>query len=171
MFLYVVAWTIYQILILAATPFFLLFFFFHDEAATSATLQRLGFKPGIRQYKYWCHVASVGEFNALQQLIKHLPKDEVFITVMNAQAYKSICKLYAPEQVAYSPIDNFLSSCLFIFRLKPDVFLGVESEVWPCQLFLLRVFKVQSYLVNAGLSQRSLNTYRKFPKMFRTKNF
>lgn len=168
MLLYVLALIIYQALLIVLIPPLLCFFYVHDKISFASLFHRLGIKRlwpfSVKARKYWVHASSIGEFNALEQVLKHLPREQIFITVMNNKTYHKVVSLYGQDQVAYSPIDCFLIIMSFIYYNRPKVYIGVESEIWPCQLLVMRCLNIKSYLVNAGFSDRSFSRYKLYKK-------
>ena len=84
---------------------------------------------------------------------------------MNSTAYTLATKILPKEQVAYCPIDFFVNVFCFLYRINPKVYIGAESEVWPCQVFLMRHLGMRAFLVNAGLSERSFRAYSALPSL------
>lgn len=165
MMLFYGALIFYQSFMMLSILPFLLFFYFHDSGTKRGYLMRLGLIDPPKSFQYWCHCASVGELKALLQVLNHLPKEEVFITVMNYRAFKIAQQNFGSEQVAYSPIDFYPLLRIFLSRLKPTVYICSESEIWPCQLYLLKSLQISTYLVNAGLSSTSFKRYQLFPML------
>lgn len=132
--------------------------------------QRLGGFPHMEKERprLWIQAVSVGEVNAIGPLLKKLSDEfEIVLTTTTTTAYKIIKAKYRPwlRFFGYFPWDFWWFSRLAWTRIQPDAIILVESELWPEHLHQARQRKVPVFLVNARLSDRSFQRYRKFPKL------
>lgn len=132
--------------------------------------QRLGWFPRLRKKRprLWIQAVSVGEVNAIGPLLKKLSSEfEVILTTTTTTAYKIIKTKYRPwlRSFGYFPWDFWWFSRLAWNRIQPDAIILVESELWPEHLHQAKQRKVPVFLVNARLSDRSFQRYRKFSKL------
>lgn len=108
--------------------------------------------------RLWIHAVSVGELNALKPLLQRLKADpvvEVVLSVTTTTAYRLAEEKFKDLYVYLFtfPIDLF-SGCVFK-RLKPEILVLMEGELWPETLHQAKKHNTQAYLINARLSDRS----------------
>jgi 3-deoxy-D-manno-octulosonic-acid transferase len=113
----------------------------------------------------WLHAVSLGEVNLLQTLLEHVERDypdwDVVISSTTATGYATAKKKYSPRQVFYAPFDFNWAVGNVLRRIRPDVLLLAELEVWPN---LLRAAKAQGTkvaVINGRLGERSFQGYRR----------
>ncbi len=131
--------------------------------------ERLGFysKKLIASLKnkniIWFHCVSVGETNAAAPLIKILlnkyPKHHILITHSTPTGKdKTIINSSRIHRV-YLPFDIKLSMNLFLDSFHPSVGLIFETEIWPVMTYQCQKKDIPLLLMNARLSEKSLNRY------------
>ena len=146
--------------------------------------QRYGWVPKHTNNPLVIHASSVGEVNAIANLVKRLLAETtipILITTTTptgrdrAQVLFNDVSLGARAQVqhCFLPFDMGIAMRLFLHRVKPRGILLVETELWPT---LLRLCGKQNskttsqpntlicpvWLINGRLSQRSAKRYKKF---------
>jgi 3-deoxy-D-manno-octulosonic-acid transferase len=125
----------------------------------------LGFPlPGTR--RIWVHAVSVGELQAIAPIIETLakmPDTEVVLTVTTSTAYalanerlKSVCTDIRPF-----PLDFWPFSVGAWRRLRPNLCILIEGELWPEHIRQAYKRNVPVLLANARLSDRSWRRYQK----------
>ena len=141
-------------------------------------LERFGFIGEEKKRKLadsrvvWFHAVSVGEVKAVLPLLKHFKEKHmdvkiVFSTVTstgNAVALKEGSQWI--DSLVYFPLDFYWVAARVIKKLKPNVFVVVEKEIWPN---ILRFFKkdgIPVLVVNGIISDRSFGRYRLFGFFF-----
>ena len=101
----------------------------------------------------WLHAVSVGEANLAVQLVEVLRKE--------FGDWKYVAR------AIYYPID-WLPFVKSAFRaLNPSAIVLVEAEIWPNLFWEANRTKVPLSLVNARLSEKSFEGYRRFGFLFR----
>ena len=133
--------------------------------------QRFGlYSPEVRarlRSDLWIHAVSVGEVNIALVLIRRLrelqPTLRMVVSTTTATGFNVAQSQLADEHttVIYNPID-FLASVASTFNaIRPRRLILIESEIWPNYLWCARRRGIPVYLVNARLSQRSEERYRR----------
>jgi 3-deoxy-D-manno-octulosonic-acid transferase len=133
--------------------------------------QRFGFySPEVRarlRNDLWIHAVSVGEVMIARVLIGQLrelrPELRVVVSTTTATGFAVAQKQLADERtlVIYNPID-FLWSVVAAFNaIRPRRLILIESEIWPNYLWCARRRRIPVYLVNARLSLRTEERYRR----------
>ncbi len=137
-------------------------------------LPRLGLKPPpppLPGYpRIWVHGVSVGEILAAAPLVAEiknlLPHSSLIISTGTETGQAVARRQFAPLKalVCYFPLDLPWAVSRFLDVLKPDVFVALESEVWPTFLSSARRRGVSLALMNARLSPRSFRRYVVYKK-------
>jgi 3-deoxy-D-manno-octulosonic-acid transferase len=135
--------------------------------------QRFGFyaKEVREQFKggtdIWIHAVSVGEVKIARVLIRSLrevrPDLRIAVSTTTGTGFALAKKSLANDKtfVIYNPID-FLWSVVAAYNLiRPKRLILVESEIWPNYLWCARRRHIPVYLVNARLSDKTEERYRR----------
>ena len=129
---------------------------------------RLGLaQPGGNSPVLWLHAASVGEVNGARPLIEALlaayPGHELRLTTMTATGAARARDLFG-ERIHHSflPLDTPGATRRFIDRLRPQVAIIMETELWPNLYYQLWCEQVPLVLANARISPGTFSAYRRF---------
>lgn len=121
----------------------------------------------------WVHAVSVGETRAAQPLIDALlaayPAHTLLLTHMTPTGRATGRALFAaqPRVVqSYLPYDTGWMVARFLRHFKPKLCVLMETEVWPNVMAQCAKYGVPVALVNARLSERSLNKALRLPALF-----
>jgi len=113
----------------------------------------------------WFHAVSVGEVNLLAPLIERWerlhPAWDCVISTTTQTGYALAVKRYAPRRVFYCPLDFTWAVKRVLRRIRPDVLVLTELELWPNLIELARERGIQVAVVNGRLSERSLRGYQR----------
>jgi 3-deoxy-D-manno-octulosonic-acid transferase len=127
--------------------------------------ERLGFfTPPHGWGGLWIHAVSVGEVQAVLPLIRELLADnpglQITLTTTTPTGSTRVREQLG-EQVhhVYFPYDLPFALTGFLRRVRPQVMLMVETEIWPNLLHYCRRHGVYTLLANARLSERSARRY------------
>ncbi|WP_176249398.1 MULTISPECIES: 3-deoxy-D-manno-octulosonic acid transferase [unclassified Sulfitobacter] len=120
----------------------------------------------------WLHAASVGESLSVLALITRmgllLPRAQFLITSGTATSAKLVAQRMPPRTVhQFAPLDAPGPLKRFLRHWRPDAAIFVESELWPQMLRRTHATGAKMALVNARLSEKSVATWRKHPKLAR----
>jgi 3-deoxy-D-manno-octulosonic-acid transferase len=130
--------------------------------------QRLGGVP-IRyglQPVIWIHGVSLGEVNAARTLVDELhaqlPDYRVVISSTTATGIKAARRVYAPDHKVFRwPMDFSPAVGRALDRMRPDLVVLMEGEVWPNFLLACRRRGVPAVVVNGRLGGgKGLPRYR-----------
>lgn len=133
--------------------------------------QRLGDYPqeawtaGGQSRVLWLHASSVGEVQAAILLIGELQRTEpnlrLVLTSMTEQGNR-LARARLPQSVAclMAPLDLLPAVLRALRTLRPDLYVCLETELWPILLTEARRASVPMLLLNGRLSQRSLGRYQ-----------
>src|SRR3990170_2677760 len=113
------------------------------------------------------HAVSVGEVIAAIPFIKELRQrhPEIRITLSTVTPTgNEVARKRLPEvdQILYSPFDLPWSVKRFISRVKPDIYVSVETELWPNFLREVKRSGARSLIINGRISPDAFKGYRMF---------
>ena len=150
------------------------FFYWHlkSRGGGKSFLPRLGIKlpppPPPGAPRIWLHGVSVGEILAavplVQELRMFLPQAVIMVTTGTETGQAVARSNFTPlgAQVCYFPVDIPWSVGRYLKHLRPDIFVALESEIWPNFLTQARNRGVRLALVNARLSDKTFRRYLKY---------
>jgi 3-deoxy-D-manno-octulosonic-acid transferase len=120
--------------------------------------------------RLWLHGVSVGEIQAAVPLVHELrsllPQAAFIISTGTETGQMLARKHFAPlgALVCYFPLDIPWAVQRYLDYLRPQVFIGLESEIWPNFLSLAHHRGVRLALVNGRLSDQSLRKFVKYSR-------
>jgi 3-deoxy-D-manno-octulosonic-acid transferase len=114
----------------------------------------------------WLHAVSVGEVNLLAPLIKLIecqrPGWQLYLTVGTVSGYELAQKKYPKLTLSYAPLDFSWAISRAIKRIRPNLVVLVELEVWPNLIAGVTQRGIPLAVINGRLSERSFRGYRRF---------
>lgn len=166
---------IYNVLVVCVCCLFVLPYFIYrcicEAGFTTRMRQSLG---GIRDEEIesvaqrdciWIHGASVGEIVATSPLVKEIrkayPDSPILVSAVTVGGYnmaKQIIK--EADTIIYFPLDLPFVSESFVKRIRPRIFMPVETELWPNFFRAIRERNIPVMMVNGRISEKSVKTYR-----------
>jgi 3-deoxy-D-manno-octulosonic-acid transferase len=162
---------IYTFIFYLLLPFILLRLLWRSMAAPAYAKrwsERFGFVPALTTGKkvVWLHAVSVGEFLAVLPLIRRLQADERLQLVITTTTPTGSERVRATlgESVfhVYAPYDLPDALARFLKRVKPSLYLVMETELWPNTLAACAQNNIPSILINGRLSEKSACGYARF---------
>ena len=115
---------------------------------------------------FWMHGASVGETTMLLPLIRKLlaayPKAHVLVTSGTVTSANLMAERLPPRALhQYVPLDTPKAVSAFLDFWKPDIAFWAESEIWPNLVKLTHARKIPMALINARMSDKSIQGWFK----------
>ena len=165
---------LYNIILFAAAlilaPYFLLKIFFTGKYRNSFR-QKLGGKQeavlaGLKNKpRIWIHAVSVGEVTAAAPIVASLKKKRPDVEVIfstSTETGQEMAKKFIKGASAfiYFPLDIWSVVTRMIKMADPDIFVLVETELWPNFLNVCRDRRIKTLMVNGRISPRSYRRYR-----------
>ena len=128
---------------------------------------QLGFVTKTSGKVIWVHCVSVGEFNAARPLIDQIldiyPEHKLVITTTTITGAEAVRNHYQDRVIHYFfPFDLPFIVGPFVNKINPVACILLETEIWPNLINNLNKKAIPVMLINARLSERSLNKYQKF---------
>lgn len=133
--------------------------------------QRLGGGAGscrinnTRAPRIWIHAASVGEVAAAGVLIRELTSGsrppDIILTTMTVQGLAVARRQLPPEICCFlAPLDVAGIIRRVLDQVRPDMYVCLETELWPAMLGALRRRGTAMVLLNGRMSATSFRRYR-----------
>jgi len=134
--------------------------------------QKLGFIPKevldkmMGRPRIWVHAVSGGEVSAIHPLIRQLREaypEGCLMLSTGTESGKKIASERAWEATAtfFFPLDLSFVVRRVIRRVRPDLFILAETELWPNFLRIVKEEGAKTMLANGRISERSFHRYRK----------
>lgn len=120
----------------------------------------------------WFHAVSVGEVLLLQPVIRQLreerPELEVLISTTTSTGRAVAVETYPEARVCYFPFDFTWAVRRAIGRIRPDLVVLVELELWPNFIREVSRQGIPLAMVNGRMSDRSFRGYRRLLPLMRS---
>src|SRR5207302_9866502 len=115
----------------------------------------------------WVHAVSLGEVNATRTLIaeirRRLPDCDVVVSTTTQTGYDAACREYGAKSIGVFryPLDFSFVVRRTLNRVRPDVIILMELEVWPNLLALSRRRGIPVCVANGRVTEeRSMRRFR-----------
>jgi 3-deoxy-D-manno-octulosonic-acid transferase len=130
------------------------------------TLRRLGHGPRI-----WIHAVSLGEVKVAESIIgavRHImPGCSVLVSTTTEHGRNLAEERFKKDiPVVYAPVDFIGCVRSALCRVRPDVMVFLETEIWPAWVTEAWRLGIQTALINGRISVRSINGYLKMRPFF-----
>jgi len=124
--------------------------------------------PPLGKQVIWIHAVSVGEVQAAEPVVRALleghPDYSLLVSTVTPTGSARVTALFGNEVAhVYAPYDLPGSVKRFFDRVKPQLAIVMETELWPNLFHRCRQGGVPLLLVNARLSARSVKGYSRVP--------
>ena len=158
------------VFIILALPYFLYRLavekgFGHRFRQTMGMVRREEIEPVADTNCIWLHGASVGEMVAISPLVKEIkklmPERKVLVSAVTVGGY-DMARQIMPEADAIInfPLDLPWVASSVAHRIRPGIFMMVETELWPNFLRAIREQNIPVMMVNGRISEKSAKNYR-----------
>lgn len=142
------------------------------------SLHRLGIglqaKKQTRKHKtIWIHALSVGEVTSALPLVSGLRKEMPDVELVFSATSSAGAEI--AQKLLHNKVDHFIPFPFdilpvikrFLRVIQPDLFILVETDFWPGLLSTLKAQEIPSLLVNGRISDKSMQSYKRFSFFFR----
>jgi len=162
------------VVLLVTSPFFLYQAIRHRKYIGSIR-QRLGYLPVHLNLdgdeSIWVQAVSVGEVLAVRPLLADLrqryPRLKLYLSTTTRTGQELAARLAGEvDGVFYFPFDWTFAVRRTLDRVKPRVFMMVETEIWPNLLRECRLRGIPTMLINGRISYKSYPRYRLVRPLF-----
>lgn len=114
----------------------------------------------------WMHAVSVGEVHAALPLVERLrsayPRHRIILSTITDTGRK-VAREKSPEGtvVVYLPFDVSWIIGSILRKVQPEVFILIETEIWPNLLRVCSVSGIPVLLLNGRMSEKSFRGYQR----------
>ncbi|MFH1777653.1 MAG: 3-deoxy-D-manno-octulosonic acid transferase [Candidatus Omnitrophota bacterium] len=112
----------------------------------------------------WVHAVSVGEVKAAAVIINKLrekyPTDQFIVSTITSTGNKVAKEIITENDILiYLPFDFSFIIRRIIARVRPKLFLVMETELWPNLIMVLDKYKIPIVTINGRISDKSYRRY------------
>ena len=157
-------------LIFLATPIIIIYRIFKKKEDPKRFFEKIGKfnKKNQNDNLIWFHGSSVGEILSIIPLIEKLSKrkniKKILITTNTLSSAKIIKKLKLKKTFhQFFPLDTEFLVEKFLNHWKPKAVFFIESEIWPNMIFKVKQKNIPLILLNARITKKSFNKWKKIP--------
>lgn len=113
----------------------------------------------------WVHAVSVGEVLGVWKLAQHLkdifPQHRLVISTVTKTGYEVAARVISGDDILiYAPLDFSLVVRRFVARIKPKMYIAMETEIWPNLFACLNKNHIPVAVVNGRISDKAFKNYR-----------
>jgi 3-deoxy-D-manno-octulosonic-acid transferase len=134
--------------------------------------ERLGLLPshiagqkgsGLR---VWLHAVSIGEVKLAKVIataIREQRQDVSIVLSTTTKSGRQTAHSLMPSDttIIYNPIDLLWCVRRALRKVSPDLFINLETEIWPNFLWSCKLLGIPAFLINGRISVRSVNAYKR----------
>lgn len=119
------------------------------------------------------HAVSVGEVNAVENLVKTMrkefPDDYIVLSTVTKTGQEVACNKLSQytDEIIYFPYDFFFSVISCLKSVKPDKIIIAETEIWPMFSYIANLMRIPLILVNGRISPTSYSGYKHLKFFFK----
>lgn len=137
--------------------------------------QKIGFyhKNNSNKKTILVHAVSVGEVNAVENLVKRIRKEYpdnyivLSTTTKTGQEVANNKLSNFTDEIIYFPYDFFFSVISCLKSIKPDKIIIAETEIWPMFAYISNLMNIPLVLINGRISPTSYSGYRHLKFFFK----
>lgn len=164
---------LYSFLLTVGFILMLPLFFLRREKYASGFRQRFGKIPELKRNGkpvVWIHCVSVGETNAAVPLVNEIKKEypdyQIVVSTVTKTGQELAKKLFKDQAslIFYFPFDWKFTVRRTLEKIRPNIILIMETELWFNFLRVTARRNIPVFLVNGRISEKSASRYMKIPK-------
>ena len=131
------------------------------------TIRRLGDGPRV-----WIHAVSLGEVTVAESIIgalrRIMPDCSLLISTTTEHGRTLAEERFNKDiPIVYAPVDFIGCVRSALCRIKPDIMIFLETEIWPAWLSEARRLGIPTGLINGRISVRSIDGYLRLRPFFK----
>jgi 3-deoxy-D-manno-octulosonic-acid transferase len=172
-----ILYLIYLLITITLSIPFLLFFLLTSlikDKGLKGLKERLGWvlPPHPGSPRIWIHAVSLGEVRVAEAIVnalrKILPGCSITVSSMTEHGRNLARELFDRDvRVIYSPVDVIFFVRAALNRIRPDVLVFLEAEIWPSWITEAKRKGIRIAMINGRISPRSLGRYLKLKPLFK----
>jgi 3-deoxy-D-manno-octulosonic-acid transferase len=121
--------------------------------------------------RIWLHAASLGEVTVAGALRTHLqsmaPGCSILLSTSTEHGRNLARELFQDSPIIYAPLDTPFSVRRALAKMRPDVMVFLETEIWPVWITEAKRMGAKIALINGRISRRSFKRYLPLQPFFR----
>lgn len=121
--------------------------------------------------RIWLHAASLGEVQVALAVLDYLKKMigdcSLVLSTSTVHGKALAVQSLSDIPVILAPLDHVMPVRRSLSRVRPDVMVFLETEIWPTWLTESRRMGIKTALINGRISPRSIEKYLKLRPFFR----
>lgn len=122
--------------------------------------------------RVWIQAVSLGEMLVVEALLRRLAEDdriELLLTTTTSTGYRLATEKYSGicDRICYFPLDFWPFSRKVWKRMRPDIAICAETELWPEHMQQAANAGVPMILINGRLSDRSFKYAQALNRIYR----
>ncbi len=122
--------------------------------------------------RIWLHAVSLGEVRVAEaiagDLKKMIPGGSITISTMTGHGRNLASEIFGRDvRIIYAPFDIFFFVRLALDRVRPDILVFLETELWPAWATEARRKGIKTAVVNGRISPRSFGRYLRLRPLFK----
>ncbi|HEY6009711.1 MAG TPA: 3-deoxy-D-manno-octulosonic acid transferase [Geobacteraceae bacterium] len=170
---------VYNVLLWLALPVIVCYHLYRSASRKrpAALAERFGFVPESSlaaiagRRVIWVHAVSVGETMAVRPLVRALrvrfPHACIVLSNVTETGREVAAGMKEVDIRLYFPFDYPFAVRRLLGRVRPDLIVVVETELWPNFLACAATLGIATVMVNGRISDRSFGRYLKLRRFFR----
>jgi 3-deoxy-D-manno-octulosonic-acid transferase len=166
---------VYTVLIYCAVPFafaVVLWRGLRDRGYRHGMGERFGWGRSLTGApSIWLHAVSLGEMSAAAPLVRALrsryPKNPLVLTTATPTGRARAQNLFGDADVRFLPYDTPGAVARFLGRVRPQLAVIMETELWPNLFAECKRRGVPLVLASARVTPKSVARYQRFGTLFR----
>lgn len=160
-----ILYIVYDLVFLLGFMLYLPIYVWRRKISLLALKEKLGFIKKVNTQKaIWIQVVSVGEVILIENLLKRLKETYSLPIVISTttltggllarKKYSKFCK------VIFFPLDISVIIKRVIRKIRPGIFIAVETELWPNVFRRLRRKNIPIVVINGRISDPAFKRYK-----------
>jgi 3-deoxy-D-manno-octulosonic-acid transferase len=155
---------IYDVFFIVGGIFYLPLYFLRKKVNLTSLREKIGYIPFIKNKDgIWIQVVSVGEVNLIGKLLSELKKKEerVVISTTTLTGNRLAKEKYSSiADIIYFPFDISFILEKVIKKIRPKIFISIETEIWPNLFYRLKKRNVPIVIINGRISKEAFTRYK-----------
>lgn len=120
----------------------------------------------------WIHAVSLGEVRVAEaiagDLKRLIPDSSITISTMTEHGRNLASEIFGKDaRVIYAPFDIIFFVRMALKRVRPDILVFLETELWPAWVSEARRKGVKMAVINGRISPRSFGRYLRLRPLFK----
>ena len=108
----------------------------------------------------WIHCASLGEARAVEPMLDKLQSYNIVLTSITKSAREYLIQLKKANFVALAPVDIYPFVLSAVSKIKPDILVLIETEIWPSLIYSVKKSGASVVTVNGRISKTAFKYYK-----------